>query len=284
MPITTDAVHLNLLGAAQGTDKTFLGNDYLTNYARLFAPYRDADIAVLEIGVASGGSLRTWKRYFSRATIIGIDIAPEARQHAGDRIIIEVGSQADPDFLRSIAEKYKPAIIIDDGSHVSDHQIISLETLFQLMPEGGIYVIEDIFFQVNPATSATFGPNAPLMIDLLCGLARDVSSWLVDCPERQRIRAAVGHHMGRIEFLPAAVALHRYVSPMHPAEVLPLVRDALEGSGEDEAWRFLFYYALRHRDIQTAELAAKSAFAITGRQTLYDERMAQILDASDPGR
>jgi hypothetical protein len=38
----------------------------------------------------------------------------------------------------------KPDIIIDDGSHRPDHQLISLVTLFPYLAADGIYVIEDI--------------------------------------------------------------------------------------------------------------------------------------------
>ena len=36
-------------------------------------------------------------------------------------------------------------IIIDDGSHIVAHQIISFKTLFPYLKSGGIYVIEDLF-------------------------------------------------------------------------------------------------------------------------------------------
>ncbi len=35
-------------------------------------------------------------------------------------------------------------IVLDDGSHVGSHQRTSFETLFPLLNEGGIYLIEDL--------------------------------------------------------------------------------------------------------------------------------------------
>jgi demethylmacrocin O-methyltransferase len=34
-------------------------------------------------------------------------------------------------------------IVIDDGSHINDHVIASFETLFPLLKDGGLYVVED---------------------------------------------------------------------------------------------------------------------------------------------
>src|SRR5437764_1227510 len=48
---------------------------YFGIYDRVFAPYRDQPVALLEIGVQNGGSLELWARYFEAATvIIGCDI------------------------------------------------------------------------------------------------------------------------------------------------------------------------------------------------------------------
>jgi len=62
-----------------------------------------------------------------------------------DRIKIFQGSQADEAFLKHICGQISPLdIIIDDGSHMVDHVLISLKTLFPFLREGGIYVIEDL--------------------------------------------------------------------------------------------------------------------------------------------
>jgi hypothetical protein len=74
MDMSPDSKELNLFGVAEGTDKTFLNNDYLTHYSRLFETKRHDDINVLEIGVWNGASSRTWRNYFTRAGIIGVDI------------------------------------------------------------------------------------------------------------------------------------------------------------------------------------------------------------------
>ena len=47
MDMSRDSKELNLLGVAEGTDKTFLSNDYLTHYSRLFETKRHDDMNLL---------------------------------------------------------------------------------------------------------------------------------------------------------------------------------------------------------------------------------------------
>ncbi len=35
-------------------------------------------------------------------------------------------------------------VIIDDGSHVTEHQILTAKTLFPYLKRGGVYIIEDV--------------------------------------------------------------------------------------------------------------------------------------------
>jgi tetratricopeptide (TPR) repeat protein len=135
---------LDELGIRRVTDKCSLFHDYLTKYERLFAPFRDAPITFLEIGVFDGGSLRLWEDYFPRATIVGLDIRAECKQHEGGRRIVEIASQADAGAMAAVGQKYQPDIIIDDGSHQADHILITFQALYPSLREGGLYLIEDL--------------------------------------------------------------------------------------------------------------------------------------------
>ena len=57
-------------------------------------------------------------------------------------------------------------IIIDDGSHASHHQQISLAILFRHLADGGLYIVEDLHYQ--PAGLEL--PNITLTRDFLRGL------------------------------------------------------------------------------------------------------------------
>jgi len=142
---------LTELGKIYGTDKadqnhTFNNLSYLDVYEKYFQEYRNKNISILEIGVRSGDSLRTWKSYFKHGEIYGIDIDPNSKEFEEKRIRIEIGSQDNISFLKTcFGEKTKFDIIIDDGSHVNKLTIKSFEYLFNnRMKSGGIYIIEDL--------------------------------------------------------------------------------------------------------------------------------------------
>jgi tetratricopeptide (TPR) repeat protein len=135
---------LDRFGVLAATDKSSLRWDYLRHYQEFFRDWRDTEFNLIEIGVAGGNSMLMWRRFFSQATIVGIDIEEGARRCAGDRMEIEIGSQADPAFLAAVCNKYPPGIVIDDGSHQADHIMASFQAVFPLLAPGGWYVIEDL--------------------------------------------------------------------------------------------------------------------------------------------
>jgi len=119
---------------------------YFPIYDRHLSRFRDRDITLCEIGVAGGGSLELWRRYFGpKAKIVGIDANPDCKrfESAGTRVFI--GSQGDPGFLRRVAEDIGSIdILIDDGSHAYADQLATFRTLFEHVREDGIYACEDL--------------------------------------------------------------------------------------------------------------------------------------------
>jgi hypothetical protein len=136
---------LDAIGLKHGTDKSSLHHDYLEFYETFFAPLRDKSISLLEIGVFEGASLRTWKEYFVNAKIVGADIASATKRFEGDRVSIELLDQSNIEELTRAAVKHGPFdIVIEDGSHMWEHQITSLRTLFPFLRQDGIYIVEDL--------------------------------------------------------------------------------------------------------------------------------------------
>ena len=119
---------------------------YFEIYESNFGCYRHKKPKILEIGVFRGGSLQMWKNYFGEgACIYGADIDNTCLEYEEDGIKICIGSQDDEKFLKEISDKYGPFdIVIDDGSHLCEHQIKSFEYLFPLLAEGGVYLCEDV--------------------------------------------------------------------------------------------------------------------------------------------
>ena len=140
---------LNKIGLKYGTDKVN-GHNYAQPYMFHLSRYEDKAINLLEIGIGGdadindgGQSLRMWKEYFPKARIFGIDIYDKSK-HIEDRIEIFKGDQTDAQFLNDVCCHIGQIdVIIDDGSHVNGHVIATFKTLFPLLKDGGIYVIED---------------------------------------------------------------------------------------------------------------------------------------------
>lgn len=156
--ITHDLPELSL---RFGSDKWGL-HYYLPHYDKHFSPFREIPATILEIGVggyddpeSGGGSLRTWKRYFHRGMIYGVDIV-EKESLAEQRITVLKGDQSDPAFLAELAAETGPLdIVVDDGSHCSSDIITSFKHLFPHVRMGGLYVIEDMQTSYWPSFGGT---------------------------------------------------------------------------------------------------------------------------------
>jgi len=128
-------------------------HNYTPYYHDLLGDRREEIKTVLEIGVHQGCSVRMWKEYFPNAQILGIDTNGECIKHAEDRITVMMADQNNPHQLMSAAtaflcqhERFLEGfdLIVDDGSHEREHQIVSLETLWRYLAKGGYYVVEDV--------------------------------------------------------------------------------------------------------------------------------------------
>jgi hypothetical protein len=126
-------------------------NHYFDIYHRHFAKFRGTDARILEIGVYSGGSLGMWRDYFGRKShIYGVDIEPACRIYAGDGVSILIGDQADRAFWRKVRTELPPFdIVIDDGGHNPEQQIVTLEEILPHLRPGGVYLCEDIHHARN---------------------------------------------------------------------------------------------------------------------------------------
>ena len=125
--------------------KSIKHSSYFDVYEKLFQRYRNKPVVFIEIGVLNGGSLFMWRDYFGKqAQIIGIDLNPEARRWQEDGFDIFIGDQSDPNFWHRVIKKYPQIdIVLDDGGHTYEQQIMTTETLKSHIKDGGLIVIED---------------------------------------------------------------------------------------------------------------------------------------------
>jgi hypothetical protein len=131
--------------ARSKTDKGPNGHNFTDLYERFLGAWRHQPIRIFEIGIASGGSLRLWNEYFTKASIFAIDI-DDSRKYENARTRTLVADQSDRQQLAKAMAAFGGEFdfILDDGGHRMEQQQISLGFLFKYVKSGGYYIIEDL--------------------------------------------------------------------------------------------------------------------------------------------
>src|SRR5918997_3028829 len=65
--------HLDAIGVRHQSELSSLVWDSLRSWERFLAPRRDQAFDLLQIGVGTGASLRTWREWFPAARLVGLD-------------------------------------------------------------------------------------------------------------------------------------------------------------------------------------------------------------------
>jgi hypothetical protein len=148
-----------------GSDKCpEIYHSYSEYYYDILSPYKDNIKEVIEIGIGTetlmrpivgeryqlGASLRAWRDFFKFANIYGLDIE-KSSFFEDERIYCYWTDQSNKSCLEETISNIKKFnsgknfdLIIDDGSHLIPHMILSFNTLFKYLNKGGFYIIEDI--------------------------------------------------------------------------------------------------------------------------------------------
>jgi hypothetical protein len=140
-------MHIKEIHDTQLKKSTLKWNTYFDIYESHFAKYVNMNPTVLEIGVAKGGSLEMLSKYFVNGEIHGLDINEKIMNYTFDEknIFCHLGDQGDPKYWEQFNQNVNMQfdVIIDDGSHINSHQILTLLNLWPRLKEGGTYLVED---------------------------------------------------------------------------------------------------------------------------------------------
>jgi hypothetical protein len=131
-------------GQLSNTDKV-THHEYHKYYEPVLKPYYNSHGSIVEIGLGTGQSLPMWQNLFKHAHIYGVD--KEYENSGNDRYTIYKGDQSNANDLNALRKSLTDKnvfFINDDGSHIPEHQLLTFNTLFPILKEGGIYIIEDI--------------------------------------------------------------------------------------------------------------------------------------------
>jgi predicted O-methyltransferase YrrM len=120
---------------------------------------------VLEIGVATGASIRTWLEYFPGARVVGLDADPNVLSDLDESLVrdprldLVMVDQARREDLGAMLGSYPGPydLILDDGGHTMAQQQTSLAVLFPHVRPGGFYVIEDLHTSLLPCVETRDG-------------------------------------------------------------------------------------------------------------------------------
>ena len=84
-----------------------------------------------------------WKKFFGdKARVIGIDFYPETKklENMGLRFLLEINPQS---LLEKFFKVGKIDILLDDGGHTNENQILTLNNVINDVNDDGLIVIED---------------------------------------------------------------------------------------------------------------------------------------------
>lgn len=134
------------LGNLHKTDKVW-NHQYEESYPIYLEKFKDKKTSILEIGLEpqwGKASLGLWLDLFPNMYIYGLDIGTADEQ--SERYSILQCDQSKISDLKRCKEKINHAvsIIVDDGSHIPEHQLLTFNEYFPILEVGGVYIIEDI--------------------------------------------------------------------------------------------------------------------------------------------
>jgi hypothetical protein len=277
MNLIGDELTLDLLGIAEGTDKSSLAGDYLRHYEEILSHLRYDKFNLIEIGVFHGASVRLWPKFFTAATIIGVDVDPKCRAFEGERVKIEIGSQADPEFLHKLACRFPPRIVIDDGSHRSDHNIFTFEHLFPAVVPGGYYIVEDLHFHLSERDAERLRGTSPVLAtDYFSRLTKDRMGG------EQHIRSLQGFQRYAVDAIDTVQVVAQALIIRKKAEAqltFEAVRRQVEKSDDWLNWlRFGLMLWEKGQPLAQAADALRKAIALNETAVIAYHRLSELLE------
>ena len=196
---------LDELAIKYGTDKSSKCHNYTAVYGQIFDGIRNEPLKILEIGIATGASLRMWLDYFPNAKIHGIDTTLEHLQVVNnERLTLHIGNQTDRDFLDTIGIDFD--IVIDDGSHRVEDQIFTFKHLWPNTRL--VYVVEDVYTSYLARYGGGYRRSGTA-IEFFKDLVDDVSAHRLYNMYKSRGVYITHSDIGMIQFYPSMICVYK---------------------------------------------------------------------------
>lgn len=192
---------------------------YFDIYHRHFQKFIGKEVRVVEVGIYSGGSLDMWKAYFGpKCRIYGVDIEQACKAYEDERTRVFIGDQGDREFWKEFRQQVPDVdIVIDDGGHLPEQQIVTLEEMLPYLRRGGVYLCEDITGEHNRFAA------------YLHGLTAEMNAFAVSNSKEAKVRpSGVQRSIGSVHLYPfvavvekADRAVQEFSAPKHGTEWQP---------------------------------------------------------------
>lgn len=134
-------------------DKSSLAHGYDKFYLKELEKYKNSEINILEFGIHYGASQASFKKYFPKSNIIAVDKNPYFKKFFSKKIKYLYCDVSNANSLEQLKNylNYKMDVIIDDASHIPEHQLKTFAVMFDLLRNKGIYIVEELdIFQSYP--------------------------------------------------------------------------------------------------------------------------------------
>ncbi|WP_292589123.1 hypothetical protein [Mesorhizobium sp.] len=204
---------------------------YARIYDRLLSARRLSMRRLMEIGLCRGlaernqtetPSVALWQSYFPFCQVIGVDLTDFSSLN-NERFRSFVCDQSSVEDLRRVAatiEARSLDVIVDDGSHASYDEQLTLREFFPLLAEDGWYFIEDLDWQPPGEDLTKITPTKALLREIKeCGTARSVDPLGVSALAGQfaEILFFDSHYeLDRAQLLGGLVAIRKRANQSYP--------------------------------------------------------------------
>jgi Methyltransferase domain len=193
---------------------------YFEIYHRHLCRFVGREVTVVEVGVYSGGSLAMWRDYFGEGCQIhGVDIQPECEAYENSHTKIHIGDQADRSFWQDFRRAVQAVdILIDDGGHSPEQQMVTLEEMLPHLRPGGVYICEDVTGVANRFAAFSHA------------IANEMNTWRnnIESSELASTPTPFQSEIDSVHFYPfvvviekRSIALNRFVAPKHGSQWQP---------------------------------------------------------------
>ena len=158
--VTNFKSELCKIGASLGTDKSPYNtkgarHSYTAIYDIFFSHLKDEQMNLAEIGIAKNSSIKMFRKYFSKAKIIGFEnnavfLNNAIKDNLKNTKYYHIDVSNEKNILNAFNKtKKKFRIIIDDSTHLFKHQINVIKNTFKFLESGGFLIIEDLAYFDN---------------------------------------------------------------------------------------------------------------------------------------